>query len=463
MLAQNAKQVMTALFKQVPVLAMVHQLQFNYGVIRLDKSLTLANAHYLKDYRTSKSTDSLIEDLLDEISENFQRFSRSKYQEAFSYLLANLFYASSHNKGVLYDRAKNKRSVIQLAIIKFLSTNNLVADSHQPPNMSSNCSYMIAMPELTNRLNAHKAIIANGKKEFKPLLLRDEQKKELSTLKLERNQKGKYKALIKGVELHNAYWENNAVTVSKKIVVPFLHRVFNLNFELGGRFYGHHQELPSNDRKLLLFNGKPTAELDYSSLHIAILYAWQGVEMIGDPYKFKINDTGEYYDRNAVKGIFLRLVNVKSLMLLESVITLSSKPYNKAKYKEYKKARKIFDIATGKGLAAKQPKPPYFKDFFIKNIPDDFNAKQFIIDLKQRHPAIAKLLGGENIGLKLQRADSELMNNVIVDLYDRKFPVPCLPVHDSLVCRQSNSELIRLTMQHHFKQMFGARIAIKEA
>ena len=79
----------------------------------------------------------------------------------------------------------------------------------------------------------------------------------------------------------------------------------------------------------------------------------------------------------------------------------------------------------------------------------------------KRHSVIKDLLGGDNVGLRLQRADSELMSNILVDLYDRKSPVPCLPVHDSLVCRKSNSELVRLTMEHHFKVMFNTRITVK--
>jgi hypothetical protein len=448
---------MTALFKHMPVLAIVHQLQFNYGVIRLDKSLTLANAHHLKDYQSSKSVDSLVNELLDEISHKFKNFYRGKYQQVFSYLLANLFYASSHGKGVLYDRAKNKRSLIQLAIIDFLSDKGLIDSIIQPPNDKGNCSYITAMPELTNLLNVHKIRIANGKKEFNPLVLRNEQKKELSTLRLRTYKKGIYKALIEGVELHNTYWESNAVTINKKVVIPFLHRVFNINTDLGGRFYGLHQQFPSKDRGLFLFNSKPTVELDYSSLHIAILYAWQGVEMIGDPYTIK------GYDRKAVKSIFLRLVNVKSLKSLEAVITLSSKEHNKVRLKKYENDRKVFELRASKGLIAKKPKPPYFYDFFIKNIPTEFNSKQFIKDLKQRHSAIESLLGGDDIGLRLQRADSELMNTILVDLYSRKLPVPCLPVHDSLICRKTNSELIRLTMQHHFKLMFGTNITVKQS
>ena len=79
MLVQNVERAMTALFKQVPVLAMVHQLQFNYGVIRLDKSLTLADAHHIKDYRSSKSVDSMVNELLDGIGQKFERFNRKKY------------------------------------------------------------------------------------------------------------------------------------------------------------------------------------------------------------------------------------------------------------------------------------------------------------------------------------------------------------------------------------------------
>tara|TARA_R110002124_G_C8907032_1_gene510296 strand:+ start:27 stop:1394 length:1368 start_codon:yes stop_codon:yes gene_type:complete len=454
-LATSAELEMIALFKSVPVLAAVHQLQFNYGVIRLDKSLALADAHHLKDYRTSKSVDSLVNELLDEISHKFKNFYRGKYQQVFSYLLANLFYASSHGKGVLYDRAKNKRCLIQLTIIDFLSDKGLIDSIIQPPNDKGNCSYITAMPELTNLLNVHKIRIANGKKEFNPLVLRNEQKKELSTLRLRTYKKGIYKALVEGVELHNAYWESNAVTIKKKVVIPFLHRVFNINTDLGGRFYGLHQQFPSKERSTFLFNGKPTVELDYSSLHIAILYAWKGIEMIGDPYRIKD------YDRDAVKGIFLRLVNVKNLSSLEGVITMSAKESTKERYSKYKKDREHFELRASKGLVARAPTKPKFIDSHIENVPTGFNSKQFIKDLKQRHSAIKSLLGDNDIGLRLQRADSELMNTILVDLYSRKLPVPCLPVHDSLICRKSNLELIRLTMQHHFKLMFGANIAVK--
>ena len=464
MLATSAGLEMIALFKSVPILATVHQLSFNFGVIKLDKSLRLVDAHHLKDYRTSKSVDSLISELLDDMSKGAERFSRSKYQVVFSNLLANLFYASSHGKAVLYDRNNNSRSKVMLNVIEYLARKQFIDSNVQPANTKGNASFVIAMPELITLLNVHKIRVAHDSKEFKPLVLRGEKTKigrkkirgkELSTLRLREHRKSEYKALTKATELYNAYWESNAVTLNKKVVIPQLHRVFNLNTDLGGRFYGAYQELSSKDRTSLLFNRKPTTELDFSSLHIAMLYAWKCVQMIGDPYTIK------GYDRKVVKGIFLRLVNVNSISALQAVITHSSKESTKEKYRQYIDKRKVFELTASKGLSAQAPVKPDWYDSFIKNVPTGFNSKQFIIDLMKRHSVIKDLLGGDNVGLRLQRADSELMSNILVDLYDRKSPVPCLPVHDSLVCRKSNSELVRLTMEHHFKVMFNTRITVK--
>jgi hypothetical protein len=447
-------------------LAKVHQLQFNFGIIKLDKSLRLANAHHIKDYKTSESVDSLINELLDDMANETERFSRTKYQVILSNLLANLFYASSHGKSVLYDRNNNSRSKILLKVIEYLSRKQLIDSSVQPANTKGNASFVIAMPELTTLLNIHKIRISHDKNNFKPLVLRGEKTKvgrkkirgpELSTLRLREHRKSEYKALIRATELHNDHWENNAVTLNKKVIIPHLHRVFNINTDLGGRFYGAFQELSSKDRVSLLFNHKPTTELDYSSLHIAILYAWKGFQMIGDPYTIK-----GYEDiRPTIKGIFLRLVNVNSIPALQGVITHSSKEKNKQIHKRYVDKRKQFEITASKGLAARAPVKPVWFDSFIENVPTGFNSKQFIIDLMERHSVIKDLLGDDNIGLKLQRADSELMSNLLVDLYDRNTPIPCLPIHDSLICRTSNSELIKLRMKHHFRLMFHTEITVK--
>jgi hypothetical protein len=255
--------------------------------------------------------------------------------------------------------------------------------------------------------------------------------------------------------LHNNYWDNNSATLNKKPIIPFIYRVFNNTLELGGRFYGSFQGTPSNERTSILFNRRQTVEVDYSAIHIAIMYAWAGVDLIGDPYQI----TG--YERSTVKAIMLRLVNVKSIEGLKKVITDSAKESRKAEYKEYKNDRRIFETQSSKKLAVAAPYKPKWIDSHIQNIPTGFNARGFIESLFKRHSAIEKYIGSDDIGLKLQAADSALMADVLIDLYDRPNPIPALPVHDSLVCRHSNIEVVKATMKHYFKERFKAQIELK--
>jgi hypothetical protein len=430
------------------------QLPFQFDVIRLDKTLTLESAHHLKNIACSKGSLSIVDTMLADYSTRFKRFHAAKYSEALSMLLANLLYAYGHNKGVLYSRnnsAKGDRLI--MGLVDYLAERGLVESIIQPPNEVGCSSYALALPELKRQLDIAKAKLAKGKN-HKPLILRDENKKELSTARLENYTPNKFKRLIKPVELHNEWWNNNSATISKRPVIPFLHRVFNKAFDLGGRYYGSHQSIPSKDRELILFNGKPTVEIDYSSMHIAILYAWAGVGIIGDPYSI------EGYERKTVKAIMLRLVNIENMGSLKAIITNSAKESRKAEFSKYKSKRATFEKLAASHLKATPPRKPKWLDSHIKNIPTGFNAKSFIQSLYKRHSAISHLLGNKDIGLRLQAADSALVGVIMNDLYSQKTPVPVLPVHDSLICRKTNSELVRLTMKHHFKEMFGISIEV---
>lgn len=445
---------MIANSKQILSTAEVVQLPLNFGVIRLDHSLTLANAHKLGDYACGQSVETLIDSMLADISKGFERFHRGKYQARLSTLLANLFYASGNGKGVLYDRMSSKRDSVVIKSIDYLLEVGLIASMVQPSNDKGCCSYVIALPELVSLLKSHNVKITNDEESFDPLIIRDKNKRKMSTLQLRRN-KRIYGDLIGAVKMHNDYWNDNRVTLNTKPVLPFLHRVFNTSHSLGGRFYGDYQNSPKVDRARFLFNGKPTVELDYSSLHIAMLYAWSGVALIGDPYTIK------GFDRDAVKSIFLHLVNTKDLASLKRMITTSATAKAKEQAKAYKKARHEFEIRASKGLKASKPVKPNIVKYHIKNIPGGFKAKAFIEALLERHGAIKHLLGSDDIGLKLQRADSELVSNLLTNLYSRKKPIPVLPVHDSLICRRTNLETVKLAMEQEFESLFNAKIRVK--
>ena len=336
----------------------------------------------------------------------------------------------------------------------YLAELGLIDSIIQPVNKTGCCSFAITLPELGRLLRVHKARIMLTK-DHRPLVLRDKTGNDMSLSRVADKAASKIRALARPVELHNYWWSNNSATLQLKPVIPFLHRVFNQNINLGGRFYGSHQQIKNKDRPRILFNGKPTVEIDFSAMHLAILYAWSGVEMIGDPYA--ING----FDRGTTKSIMLRLVNSENMPALQATITASSKPSRKKQYTEYKKNRLLFEARLAKGQNVRQPPKPKWIDWHIENIPTGFNAKGFVHALKARHSAIAHLLGSNDIGLRLQAADSALMDAMLVDLYDRKNPIPVLPVHDSLICRKSNSDLVTLTMKHHFKTMFNASIKVK--
>ena len=69
----------------------------------------------------------------------------------------------------------------------------------------------------------------------------------------------------------------------------FLTRIFNENFESGGRFFGGFwQEMPREYRSRLTIANCMVAEQDYSSIHFSILYKKEGTESAqADPYEIE--------------------------------------------------------------------------------------------------------------------------------------------------------------------------------
>jgi len=69
------------------------------------------------------------------------------------------------------------------------------------------------------------------------------------------------------------------VIVSHSHRAKFVRRVFNRgSFDQGGRFYGGWwQRCPKEWRARIFINDEPTTEIDYTGLHLVLLYAWQGL------------------------------------------------------------------------------------------------------------------------------------------------------------------------------------------
>ena len=72
---------------------------------------------------------------------------------------------------------------------------------------------------------------------------------------------------------------------------------------LGGRFYSSIQNMKSEARKYLRFDGDPVIEIDYSSIHPTMIYDFEGLNLDGDPY------TIEGYPRKDIKVAFNIMLN----------------------------------------------------------------------------------------------------------------------------------------------------------
>ena len=204
----------------------------------------------------------------------------------------------------------------------------------------------------------------------------------------------------------------------------YLHRVFNdESFKLGGRFYGaYHLAMPKELRKCLLINGEPTVELDFSALHIRMLYHLAGIDYRDDPYAVLCDN-----DNNEERGVY-------KLVQLIAINAENRKKAVKGIRNRLRKNR-IFDGLTNEAIIAR------------------------IERFKKVHPDIAKYLN-TGMGLKLQNLDSR-----ITDIVLRRFTlagIPCLPVHDSYIVPERYKDLLRDVMTEAYQKiMKGFRPVIK--
>jgi len=194
-----------------------------------------------------------------------------------------------------------------------------------------------------------------------------------------------------------------------------LKRVFNnSSFDEGGRFYGAgHIFLSEEDRKLLTINDNPTIELDYSALHIRMLYHILGMEYNYDPYEALCENKDE---RKAYK--------------LVQLISINCPPEKDVVFSIRKAFRK--------------------KGFF--NLLSDKTINQMIERFREAHQPIADFLFS-GIGLKLQNRDSRITEAILMRLM--KHNIPCLPVHDSYIVETRYRGALEQAMVEEYEKIMG--------
>jgi hypothetical protein len=218
-------------------------------------------------------------------------------------------------------------------------------------------------------------------------------------------------------------WAGRLVEVDGALVLPSrvrAHRVFNTQWNLGGRWYGTFwQALRKERRAQITINGQPVREKDYSNLHIRMLYEEQGLCLDGDAYDVKVPRTAldlirlaGMTPRDAVKRATNAYINARPRRqaILAVAGILATVP-------------ETDDKLRPEGATAEKKRPP-LKQEHLKASADLLEA------IDARHPEPVRRAGfGSGAGLRLQRLDSDMMANV--QRRARNEGVVMLSVHDS--------------------------------
>jgi len=204
-------------------------------------------------------------------------------------------------------------------------------------------------------------------------------------------------------------------------------RIFNEGeraLTFGGRYFGAWWiGCPSELRKYITLDGKPTVELDYSNVHIHMLYAKEGInyaERLEDAYNLICKPPDKDPDRKLNKLILLTALNADN-----------TKRKCSARDSVYNQLRKDKELSKY-GLTDKEP------------------IARKLEQLQEKHAPIAKYIAS-GMGLKLQYYDSCIIEKMIE--YAIRSNLPILTVHDSVICEADKATLIKDKMYEYFTQL----------
>lgn len=225
------------------------------------------------------------------------------------------------------------------------------------------------------------------------------------------------KAARKALQDYNDMMKCADITFPTDTMVTDTYRVFNGDWDRGGRFYNHRWSfMPKEQRLSIRMNGEPVVEVDYSAQHLRLLYAMLGYQIANDPYA-----VGSYA-RKAVKDAILIMLNAKTQAGAHKAITLklTQAKLALAKDADDAKAQKLVDAFEG------------------------VDVGELIRDILSYHAPIWNFFCS-GIGIILQNLDSRICEAVLKHFVSLN--VPCLPVHDSFLVPASYEDTLIAVMK----------------
>lgn len=188
-------------------------------------------------------------------------------------------------------------------------------------------------------------------------------------------------------------------------------RQFLDDFKVGGRFYGGVQQLRQVERSTIIVNGEASVEYDIKSLHTRMLYNLKGLPAPLDGYDI------EGFDRPTAKKLALIALNADSEKAAAGALVHRLR----FTWKEAMDALESFKIA---------------------------------------HKPISEHLFSSSWRV-LQYLDSELAR--AIQLSALQLEVPIIPVHDSFIVSQGNSDRLKDIMHAEYSSRFGFEPVIESS
>jgi hypothetical protein len=224
--------------------------------------------------------------------------------------------------------------------------------------------------------------------------------------------------------LTNRFWKDLACRYSVLIRLCHLKRVSNGMVDLtsdieytrvfnngvlteGGRFYCPFQSLPGVIRRRVLIDGESVVELDFSAMHMRMLYAKKSYPLTDDPYTIP----GYEYRRPDIKKANLTAINASN-------------------------RHKAGGALRNDGIT---------------------DADEILDAFEKNHSRISDyFFSGE--GIRLQYIDSRIAEQVMLSFYE--MGEACLCVHDSFIVKASLEKVLRLIMEDEYVNEVGFKPVI---
>jgi hypothetical protein len=206
----------------------------------------------------------------------------------------------------------------------------------------------------------------------------------------------------------------------------FVRRVFSrADWKLNGRFYGGWwQQISSDLRSQIFINDKPTVEVDFKGLHVAILSAEQGVGVDGDVYELPpgvVPGAPPELQRSIIKHLVLTALNARN------------------------KASAFRSFRDGWPSGAMQ-----------KGLTD--NMLQAALEAFVRmHPHLEDALCADQ-GIRLMNVDGQIA--ALVQNHFTALGVPVLSIHDSFIIGYDRVKELRTTMGDASEAIVGMRLPV---